>query len=177
MIRIALMNKSEISRIAEIDRSEHVTKSYLCEEGALKAIEVDWDVPRWYSHGDNEHSVEAKIKAWKPYLEQGGMMIGAFDRDLLVGFAILRPKLARDTAQFAVLHVSKDYRRKGIATKLAKEVCRLAVQMGARKLYVSATPSESAVGFYKSQGFEVAEEVDEELYALEPEDIHMIKTL
>ena len=44
-------------------------------------------------------------------------------------------------------------------------------------MYVSAVPSESAVGFYRSQGFTPTQEVDEELYALEPEDIHMTKTL
>jgi hypothetical protein len=44
-------------------------------------------------------------------------------------------------------------------------------------LYVSATPSESAVGFYTGQGFRPTEEVNEELFELEPEDIHMIKPL
>jgi hypothetical protein len=48
---------------------------------------------------------------------------------------------------------------------------------GARKLYVSATPSVSAVGFYRNRGFELAEEVNKELFELEPEDIHMIMKL
>jgi hypothetical protein len=48
---------------------------------------------------------------------------------------------------------------------------------GARRVYVSATPSGSAVGFYRSQGFALTRDPVPELLALEPEDIHMIKEL
>jgi hypothetical protein len=41
-------------------------------------------------------------------------------------------------------------------------------------VYVSATPSESAVGFYTSMGFTPTPDPIPELFALEPEDIHMI---
>ena len=44
-------------------------------------------------------------------------------------------------------------------------------------MYVSATPSESAVGFYRSLGFEQVTAVNPQLFALEPEDIHMILPL
>ena len=47
----------------------------------------------------------------------------------------------------------------------------------AKRLYVSAVPSESAVGFYLKQGFEPTEDVHPDLYELEPEDIHMILNL
>jgi hypothetical protein len=53
----------------------------------------------------------------------------------------------------------------------------LAKDDGAREIYVSATPSESAMGFYMSQGFRPADNVNEELYKQEPEDIHMRKAL
>jgi ribosomal protein S18 acetylase RimI-like enzyme len=171
------MIKSEIGRIAELDRSEHVTLAYSYAGGKLEAEEVDWQVPRWFADDRGEHSVQARIKAWAPLLEQGGMMVGAFDGPLLVGVAIFRPKLTTTMAQLAVLHVSKDYRRQGIASRLTAEAVRLAREDGARQLYVSATPSGSAVGFYQSHGFQLAGKPHPELYALEPEDIHMIKTL
>jgi hypothetical protein len=44
-------------------------------------------------------------------------------------------------------------------------------------MYISSIPSSSAVGFYLAQGCKLAEEVDAELYALEPEDIHLILNL
>jgi GNAT superfamily N-acetyltransferase len=80
-------------------------------------------------------------------------------------------------AQLDALFVSNGYRRRGIATRLLSRIVRLARADGADQLYVSATPSESAVGFYTSQGFRLAEKVNRELYLLEPEDIHMIRSL
>jgi len=177
MIVIKQMKNSDIRRIAEIDRSEHVTLSYKYKDGKLETQEVDWHVPRWSTDSSHEFSVEARTKRWTPILEKGGVMLGAFDRDLLVGFAILRYKLTESMAELAALYVSKDYRRQGIAEKLTTETSRLAKEGGARELYVSATPSQSAVGFYKSQGFRLAEKVNKELYELEPEDIHMMKIL
>jgi ribosomal protein S18 acetylase RimI-like enzyme len=95
----------------------------------------------------------------------------------MVGIAVLRPGLSEGTAQLAGLFVSADYRRMGVAKRLTDEIVRLARESGARWLYVSATPSESAVGFYTSQGFRPTEHPNSELFALEPEDIHMIKQL
>ena len=123
-------------------------------------------------------SAQVHIERLLPVLENGGVMLGAFDEEgLLVGFAVLRYQLAEGTAQLDALFVSQGYRRQGIATRLTSRVARLARADGATDLYVSATPSESAVGFYLSQGFRLADEVNEALYALEPEDIHMIRRL
>ncbi len=58
-----------------------------------------------------------------------------------------------------------------------REACDIARQAGSSQMYISSTPSASAVGFYLSQGCRLAEEVDPELYALEPEDIHLILDL
>jgi ribosomal protein S18 acetylase RimI-like enzyme len=177
MIDIKIVEKSELGRIAELDRSEHVTLGYTYRDGKLEAEKVDWHVPRWFADDHPHHSVPGHVRDWLPLLEEGGTLWGAFDGDLLVGMAIFRPGLTGTMAQLAVLHVSKDYRRKGIATRLTAEVIRQAGEDGARQLYVSATPSESAVGFYQKQGFQLVEKPHPELYALEPEDIHMIMTL
>ena len=177
MVHIRHMGNSEITRITEIDRSEHVTLAYRVRDGQLEERHVHWHVPRWSDEENGEHSVQAKVTALSPILDQGGVMWGAFDEDRLVGVAILRPALTEDMAQLAFLHVSNGYRRQGIATRLTGKASQLASEMGAQRLYVSATESESAVGFYRSQGFELAEQVHPELCALEPDDIHMIKTL
>jgi hypothetical protein len=61
-----------------------------------------------------------------------------------------------------------------VARRLVGEVERRAIADGARELDVSAMPSVSAVGFYLAQGFRVADEVDPDLFAQEPEDIHLV---
>lgn len=46
-------------------------------------------------------------------------------------------------------------------------------EMGARRLYVSSSPTANTVTCYRGVGFERASEVDRELHELEPDDIHM----
>ena len=177
MIEIKQLDPDEIVRISEIDRSEHVTKGYKFQNGRLVSEAVDWNVPRWPMEGQDNFSVQGMLKFLIPILEAGGVLLGALNGDNLVGLAVLRPHLEEGMAQLAALFVSKDYRRKGIARKLTEEAVRLARTSGDWRLYVSATPSESAIGFYLSQGFKLAEKVHPLLYELEPEDIHLIKDL
>jgi ribosomal protein S18 acetylase RimI-like enzyme len=176
MIAIKKMKNKDIGRIGEIDRSEHVTLVYTHHDGKLEAEAVDWQVPRWFDDGP-EHSAQAMVEFLSPILEENGMMLGAFDGDSLAGVMIYRPHLTETMAQLVFLHVSNGYRRQGIATRLTAECIRLARADGAEQLYVSATPSESAVGFYRSQGFQLVDKPHPELFALEPEDIHMFMQL
>ncbi len=176
MLVIKRMDKSQIGRIGEIDRTEHVTLGYTVRDGKLAAEAVDWRVPRWFDDGP-EHSVSSLVESLSPMLANGSALWGAFDGDALVGVMVYRPHLTEEMAQLVFLHVSHGYRRRGIATRLTAECIRLARADGAEKLYVSATPSGSAVGFYQGQAFQLVDEPHPELYALEPEDIHMFMQL
>lgn len=80
-------------------------------------------------------------------------------------------------AQLDALFVDKDHRQQGIAAHLTKLLEEQARADGHKRLYVSATESKSAVGFYTSQGFIPTQDTHPELFALEPNDIHMIKIL
>ncbi len=48
-----------------------------------------------------------------------------------------------------------------------------AKELGAKKLYISATPSKNTVNFYMHLGCNLASEINPELYQLEPDDIHL----
>ena len=165
------MAAAELARIAEIDRSERITQQYVSRDGRLELRDVDIHAPRWGEPG--EHSPEHYIGEWRPVLERGGVLLGEFDGERLVGFAIYDRWLSRDQAQLVALHVSASHRGQGIARRLTGEVVRLARTDGARRLYVSATPTRRTVDFYLRQGFEVLSTPDERLFALEPEDIHL----
>ena len=167
----------DLSRVGEIDRSEHITRGYVLKNGVLESQQVDWKVPRWSDDPSRGFSVQARIEEWKPLLDDRGILLGAMDGDTLAGVAILRPRLSEGTAQLAALYVDRKYRRQGVATALVEEVVCLVRQEGAARLYVSAIPSESAVGFYLGRGFVPTEDVNKELFELEPDDIHMIKSL
>lgn len=177
MIAIRHMNASELDRIGEIDRSEHVTREYSYRDGALEERVVDIAVPNWSPTGDHEHTVQGRINACRTLIDDGGTLVGAFDAEALAGVAVYRPRLTQDDANLAILYVSRSHRRMGVAALLTDEVARLARADGARRLYVSATPSDSAVGFYRSYGFEPTNEPNAALFALEPDDLHMILVL
>jgi GNAT superfamily N-acetyltransferase len=165
------MAVSELARIGEIDRSEHITQQYKSRNGVLELIDVEIHAPGWGEPG--EYSVQHYIESWTPLLDAGGVMLGAFDGDRLVGVAIYQPYLAEGVAHFAVLYVTRTHRRKGIGQALSNEVARLARADGARRLYVSATPTRATVDFYAKQGFQPVATPNERLFALEPDDIHM----
>jgi GNAT superfamily N-acetyltransferase len=176
VITYRILVENELDRIREIDRTERVRIGYRIEAGKLVREVVSWDVPNW-SDGTPEHSHERIITAVNATLAAGGTAFGAFDGKRLVGLSTYRPWLTETTAQLGQLHVSRSHRRRGIASALLDAVIDLAVRDGARALYVSATPSESAIGFYLAHGFALADKPHPRLYALEPEDIHLIRLL
>ena len=104
-------------------------------------------------------------------------MIGAFEDEALVGVGLLTPEVRPRLAQLAYLYVSAPHRREGIASSIARRLFDLAQGLGAESVYVSATPSQSAVELYRSLGFAPAAEPLPELYAEEPADIHMLLKL
>jgi GNAT superfamily N-acetyltransferase len=175
MLTIRKMSPDDIARIGEIDRSEHITLAYKVEAGQIQTVAHEFHVPAW-----DAEEINNNIEHWSPELQKGGVMLGAFVDEQFAGFAILGHKLfgeQHDQMQLVALYVSKGYRRQGIAERLFGAIGQLAKERGASYLYISATESESAVGFYKSQGSVLAPKVDPELFALEPNDIHLVKKL
>jgi GNAT superfamily N-acetyltransferase len=158
-------------RIAEIDVSEHGTVVYYWIESELKSIPEEWDRPK-------RTSESWLTGSWTTVLNTKGVRAwGAFEVEQFAGFILYRPHLMEDTAQLAALFTNRVHRRQGIASHLTRQLVEQAKADGHSRLYVSATPSESAVNFYILQGFVPTQQVHPELYELEPEDIHMIKTL
>ena len=171
------MERSELDRIGEIDRSEESLQEYVCRNGSLHLKIGHWSVPRWTQDGQGGHSVPGKIAVWRPWLEEGGTMFEAFDGEAFVAFAVYRPRLSVGLVQLGVLHVSRSYRRQGLGAVLAAKVIESARSDGATQLYVSSAPTRGTVEFYQSLGFRPTRETNRELFELEPEDIHMTMEL
>jgi len=170
-VRIEELSAGELDRIREIDRSEQARFKYVYDHGELRPVEINHDIPAW------SDAMVAELKEMlAPKLAAGGVLLGALDDERLVGAAVLggeRIGRRSDQLQMAFLYVSNGYRRRGVARALMDEVCRRARERGARRLYISAAETESAVGFYLDYGCRLAESVDPALFALEPTDIHL----
>ncbi len=170
-----VLQKNEIKRIREIDRREIIQKVYKYEKGKLTEKSDFFEVGNeWWI----EHEVEKKfIPRLEKLYDRGGTIVGVFDGDKTVGMAALNSEFIgedKDTLDLDILFVSHDYRNKGIGHRLMEIMKEKARELGAEKIYISATPSGNTVKFYRNLGCRIAEEADEGLFEMEPEDIHMI---
>jgi GNAT superfamily N-acetyltransferase len=171
------MGRDELSRIAEIDRQERIEVLYEQRGARLVERHGSWDAPVWDADGDGEHSVAAKVREAERYVDAGGVVVGALANDQLVGIGIVIPDLRPQIAQLAFLHVSAPFRNTGIGSRLSDQLDQVAREFGAAEMVVSATPSANTVRFYLAHGYQPAEHPLAELVQLEPDDIHMGKTL
>ncbi|MFN0093735.1 MAG: GNAT family N-acetyltransferase [Dehalococcoidia bacterium] len=168
-IAVRRLDESDLEQVHEIDVSERIALIYRSIDGALIAEPIEgeregWDRARWQS----------RISDWRRDLEPD-VWLGAFAGDRMAGLASLRYELEPGMAQLTSLHVDHAQRRMGIARALLKQVIDLIRSYGANELYVSASETESAVGFYLNQGFRPVTAPHPRLFALEPNDIHMVR--
>jgi GNAT superfamily N-acetyltransferase len=87
------------------------------------------------------------------------------------------PHIRPGIAQLAYLHVSHDFRRAGVGSRLCADLEQLAQHAGDTEIVVSATPSENTVRFYMARGYRPLAQPLPELFELEPDDIHMGKVI
>ena len=173
-IDVRALGPDGIELIRKIDRSERIDTLYLVEHGRLRSEPADIDVPPWDTEGDGEHSSAVRITDLRPIVESGAALLGGFVDDDFAGIAVVDPTFEGSLAWFTFLHVSRPYRRRGVAAALWEAGIEEAIAAGASSVYVSATPSGSAVGFYTSRGCRLASPPHPILFADEPEDIHFI---
>jgi len=178
LMQVRRLAADDVSLVAAIDRSEHVDVQYCVIDGALQSIPAAiTEVAGWDPTGSGPHSVAAHIAFCESVVARGGILLGAFDGDRTVGLAIVDPAFEPLLAWLAFLHVSRPYRRSGAGQALWNVAADIALADGTDSIYVSATPSESAVGFYLRQGCRLAHPVHPDLFAAEPEDIHLVRSL
>ncbi len=170
-MNIRPLRRDEIPLIWQIDRREVIDNIYYLREGKLVLEPEHYDMQGW-PPGEAEQYTPLLLGCY----DRGGFFWGAFEQDTLAGVSILEGKFIgsqHDKLQLKFLHVSRDCRGQGVGTKLFNIAVEKAKELGAKKLYISATPSENTVNYYMRLGCVLATEIDPELFALEPEDIHL----
>lgn len=176
-VEIRVLDRAELVRVRAIDRSERIDELYVQEGTRLERRQGEWSAPPWDLEGDGEHSVAAQVRALGELVDRGALALGAFHGDELVGIGVVLPELRPGVAQLAYLHVTSTRRAGGVGGRLADELERLACADGAASIVVSATPSVNTVEFYRRRGYEPMAHPLPELFELEPEDVHLAKSL
>jgi predicted N-acetyltransferase YhbS len=163
--------REEIEQVWNIDRSEVIDNVYHLENGALVLKPQHIDVRGW-PPGEAEKYTTILLDCF----DRGGWFHGLFDQAELIGVVVVDNKRIgkrKDRLQLEFLHVSSAFRNRGLGAQLFELAKVTARERGARRLYISATPSEHTINFYSRLGCEIAREPDPELLELEPEDIHL----
>jgi len=170
-MNIRPLQRDEVSLIWQIDRREIVENIYRLRDGNLILVPDYFDIQGW---------PPGKAELYTPIFldchDRGGIAWGAFENGKLVGTAILEREFIgtrRDTLQLKFLHVSRDYRKQGLGRTLFNAAVEKAKALGCRKVYICATPSENTINYYLRLGCVLTTEINAELFALEPEDIHL----
>lgn len=172
MIEGRLLDKAELDKIWTIDRSEVNTHSYFVEKAQLKLKPDYFEAQGW---PPNSPRIYAPIL--ENAFEKGGWFYALFAEAKLLGIAVLAPSLMADEQarlQLMFFHISRPYRNQGLGKYLFELAKTEARARGAKYLYISATPNLNTIRFYLKQGCQLAASPDPELFALEPQDIHLL---
>ena len=171
LIKTRELLRDEIAQVWAIDRSEVIDNIYYYENGELILKPEHYDMRGW-PPGEAERNMPFLLDCF----DREGWFYGLFDDTVLIGVVILENKFIgrkKNQLQLKFLHISSGYRKQGFGRKLFELARDKARRLGAKRLYVSATPSENTVNFYLRLGCVVTHEPNAELFAFEPEDIHL----
>lgn len=170
-----LLKKSELKLLAEIDRKEIVNHVYYFKDNTLKIFNEFDNIEGWNLEELNDY-----INRLEDIYDRNGTIYGAFDNNMIVGLVSLESKFIgrnNDQLKLDMLYISNNYRKKGIGKNLVNLLCEKAKELGGKSIYISATPFKNTVDFYFAMGAKLTEEINKDLYELEPYDIHMVLEL
>ena len=170
-MELRVVKREEIEDIKNIDRSEIISQIYYYNNSKLILKDEYHNVKGW-----KPNTIEQDIYKLYDLYDRGGSFFGLFHNGRIVGVIALECKFIgsnNDQLQVVFLHIGKHYRKKGYGKILMNKVKERAKELGANKLYISATPSKNTVDFYMYLGCKLASEINADLYQLEPDDIHL----
>lgn len=166
------LTRAEVDQVWQIDRREVIEAVYRREGNKLVLQREHHDISGW---PPGEAEVYGPVL--RDCFDRGGTFIGVFDKaEKLIAVSVLESRFIgekKDRLQLKFLHVSRAHRGQQLGAELFALSVARARELGASKLYISATPSKNTVDFYLILGCRLAEEIDPDLYVLEPEDIHL----
>lgn len=159
---IQLLSEPQITRdlFRHFNRYQEVTKCWRREQG-IWVLKEESFVEDW-----SEAQYEFLVKCLKNTVNTGGLVLGAFTEEKLVGFASVESRhfgSAGQYVQLSCIHVSNEFRGEGLGKQLFQYASYGAKKLGAEKLYISAHPAQETQAFYHTMGCVEAGEYDGEL--------------
>lgn len=160
----------DIELFSIFNRYQEVKKCWRKRDGKWVLEEIPF-IEQW---GNDEYSF--LVKCLKNTINTGGSVIGVFKDNKIIGFTSVENEffgLEKEYLQLSSIHISYEFRGRGIGKKLFEMIAREAKNLGAKKLYISAHSSEESQAFYKAMDCKEAEEYNEKLLEAEPCDCQL----
>ena len=173
-IRVLMAADCGPGMLRDFERRQVVTHCWRRRDG-------EWVLePIVYTEDWDEAKKEAVTRSLASCTQDGGIVLGAYDLDRLVGFAAIEPGLFGGENRYVnldMIHVSNGVRGLGIGRKLFEVCCEKAHCLGARKLYISAHSSAESMAFYRRMGCVDAQQINEAMAEKEPCDCQLEKVI
>lgn len=172
IIKYTVLNLNNLNNtfLKDFNRYQE-TNHVLFNDNGKYIIKNDHYIEKW-----DDIKKDYIIQSLKKCIKSGGNVIGVFYNDILIGFAAIENEFFGDDKEYIELtyiHISNEYRKKGIGKKLFKLCCIKAKEMNAKKLYIGSNPSMETQNFYKSVGCISAKYVNQKIFNSEPLDIQL----
>jgi N-acetylglutamate synthase-like GNAT family acetyltransferase len=152
------------------NRYQEVKKCYVKDNGNW-VIRNNEFIENW----DKNKKINV-INNFSKIIDEGGYIFGAYYDKKLIGFsALLNNKFGSNEhyIELKYIHVSLEYRHKGIGKKLFNLCIEKAKNNGIEKIYISANSSEETQNFYLGIGCKDAMEINKKAAEDEPYDRQM----
>lgn len=169
-IRRLLMEDIKEDLLKDFQRDEEVKQALRNVGGKLVLKDVCY-----FEHWDEERKRQI-CRGLKETCSRGGSTFACYEGEHVMGFAAVEGELFGNLKQYmnlSMLHVTNEYRGKGLGKLLFMKCAEEALRKGAMKLYISTSSSKNAQAFYSAVGCRPAEEVNLRLQELEPYDIQL----
>ena len=129
--------------LQNFDHYQEVTRVYRLSGGELRLVPLFFTETR---SGERKKEKTAEILGGK-YITYG-----AFEGDRVIGGIMPVPKLNKDRMIVDSLHVSREYRRRGIGRMLMNAAREEALRRGAKALYISCCSAKETIDYYMAMG-------------------------
>ena len=165
------INELHPNMLQYFNRYQVITKDWVSENDKYILVSNP-HIENW-----NEKKKIKKVgTVFESLIINNGALFGAFDDEKLIGFSGIDGLLMGSEQQYlelVELHVSYEYRGKGIGKNLFKLCVDKAIKYECKKLYIVGSSSEESQKFYHKMGCIEAMELIPHLFDESPSDVHM----
>lgn len=173
MIKYSFLNDAQIggSLLDSFNRYQKTSYvHYINKKGSL-CTKANSFVDSW-----DKENLKGIVKYLKSCVQKGGDLLVATKNHKVIAFANIEAEIFGNSCNYIempFIHVSHDFRHKGIGTELFIKIAFRAQSRGAQKLYIASHPSIESQRFYKKMHCTPSKEINATIYNREPLDIQL----